>query len=211
MKNILIVSAIILGGVIIIFMNTSQTNEPRNTTPETIEPVTQWNAAPEMEIDPAKEYIAVIETTKGTMRAKLFTSETPITVNNFIFLARNDFYDNTPFHRIIKGFMIQGGDGQYGNGTGGPGYRFNDEPVTRDYARGTLAMANAGPNTNGSQFFIMHADYPLPKQYVIFGELVQGFDALDAIADTSVGPNGSGENSRPLEEVLVTDVRIEEE
>jgi cyclophilin family peptidyl-prolyl cis-trans isomerase len=178
--------------------------EPSNT-------VRQWSAAPPLTIDPARTHIATIQTTKGAMRVRLFADEAPIAVNNFIFLARNNFYDTTPFHRIIQGFMIQGGDGQHGNGTGGPGYRFADEEITREYVRGTVAMANAGPNTNGSQFFIIHADYPLPKQYAIFGIVIQGFDVLDAIAATPVGPAPNGERSSPLERVSIMDVTITEQ
>jgi cyclophilin family peptidyl-prolyl cis-trans isomerase len=123
--------------------------------------VPQYANPPEMAIDVAKTYTATIETTAGTMTAELFASEAPRTVNNFVFLAREGFYADVIFHRVISGFMIQGGD-PTGTGTGGPGYRFADEPVARQYLRGTLAMANAGPDTNGSQFFVMHADYPLP-------------------------------------------------
>jgi cyclophilin family peptidyl-prolyl cis-trans isomerase len=172
-----------------------------------------YTTAPAMSIDINKTYRATMVTSKGTMKFSLFAKETPITVNNFVFLSRAGFYDNTVFHRIIKGFMIQGGDPQ-GNGMGGPGYRFADEPVARDYTRGTLAMANAGPNTNGSQFFIMHADYGLPKQYVIFGTIDAGdtesMKTLDAIASTPVGSSGSGEQSSPLEKVTVLSVTIEE-
>src|ERR671910_917833 len=101
---------------------------------------------------------AAIQTNHGTIRIELLESDAPKTTENFITLAERGFYDDVIFHRVIKGFMIQGGD-PTGTGTGGPGYRFNDEPVTRKYTRGTLAMANAGPNTNGSQFFVLHADY----------------------------------------------------
>ncbi len=173
----------------------------------------QYAAPPAMTIDVAKTYTAILTTNKGTMNVKLFASEAPITVNNFVFLAKEKFYDNTPFHRIVQGFMIQGGD-PLGTGAGSPGYRFNDEPITRDYKRGTLAMANAGPNTNGSQFFIMHADYPLPKNYVIFGQIDERDEAslatLDAIAATPVGLNSSGEKSKPLEAVTLQSVTIEE-
>jgi len=128
----------------------------------------QWAQPPAMVIDPARTYRATIETTAGTMTAEFFPAEAPKTVNNFVFLAREGFYDGVIFHRVIPGFVIQGGD-PTGTGRGGPGYRFEDEPVTRPYLRGTIAMANAGPNTNGSQFFIMHADYPLPPNYTICG------------------------------------------
>jgi cyclophilin family peptidyl-prolyl cis-trans isomerase len=113
------------------------------------------------------------------------------------------------FHRIMKGFMVQTGD-PLGTGTGGPGYRFKDEPVKRDYLRGTLAMANAGPNTNGSQFFIMHANYPLPKNYTIFGKLTSGLEILDAIATTEVKRSSSGEPSVPIEDIRITNITIQE-
>lgn len=173
----------------------------------------QYSSPPAMAIDAAKSYTATITTAKGVMNVSLFAKETPNTVNNFVFLSREGFYNNTVFHRIMKGFMIQGGDPK-GDGTGGPGYRFTDEPVTRDYTRGTIAMANAGPNTNGSQFFLMHADYPLPKNYVIFGS-IEARDAaslatLDAIAATAVTSDGRGEQSKPLEPITVQSVMIEE-
>src|SRR4249919_177288 len=116
---------------------------------------------------------AVIQTNKGTIKFELLESDAPKTTENFITLAQKGYYDGIIFHRTIKGFMIQGGD-PTGTGSGGPGYRFNDEQVTRKYSRGTLAMANAGPNTNGSQFFIMHADYGLPPNYTIFVKLTSG-------------------------------------
>src|SRR3989338_4846500 len=129
-----------------------------------------WVEPPMVQIDTNKNYEAVIKTSEGDMVFELFAGETPMTVNNFVFLSRQGFYDGVKFHRIIKDFMIQGGDPK-GDGAGGPGYKFNDEPITRDYERGILAMANSGPNTNGSQFFIMHKNYPLPKNYVIFGKI----------------------------------------
>ncbi|HEY8168494.1 MAG TPA: peptidylprolyl isomerase, partial [Candidatus Limnocylindrales bacterium] len=118
--------------------------------------------------------------------------------------ARDGFYDGVIFHRVIRGFMIQGGD-PTGTGTGGPGYRFRDEPVRLQYTRGTLAMANAGPNTNGSQFFVMHADYGLPPNYTIFGQLTSGSDVLDAIA---TAPTGS--QDRPKEPVTIQTITIAE-
>jgi cyclophilin family peptidyl-prolyl cis-trans isomerase len=169
----------------------------------------KYSAAPEMKIDQNKKYTATIETTKGTMKAELYTKEAPKTVNNFVFLARENFYENVKFHRIIKDFMVQTGD-PTGTGTGGPGYRFDDEPIPQslNYQRGTLAMANAGPNTNGSQFFIVHADYPLPKQYTIFGKLIEGEEVLDAIANT---PTTGAEGSTPTEDVRIKNVTITEE
>ena len=164
----------------------------------------QYANPPEMVIDPAKTYTATIETTAGTMTAQLFASEAPRTVNNFVFLANEGFYTDVIFHRVISGFMIQGGD-PTGTGSGGPGYRFDDEPVTREYLRGTLAMANAGPNTNGSQFFVMHADYPLPPNYTIFGKLSAGEEVIDAIVSA---PKGA--QDRPVDPVAIKSVTIAE-
>ncbi|PIR73179.1 MAG: peptidylprolyl isomerase [Candidatus Moranbacteria bacterium CG10_big_fil_rev_8_21_14_0_10_35_21] len=162
-----------------------------------------------MTIDKSKKYFATMETSKGTMKVELFASETPIAVNNFVFLAKDGFYSNVKVHRIIKSFMIQSGDPK-GDGTGGPGYQFDDESITRDYKRGTLAMANSGPDTNGSQFFIMHADYALPKSYVIFGQLVEGLDTLDKIAEIPVSMSSMGEKSVPTEDVIINSISIEE-
>ena len=164
----------------------------------------QYAQPPAMAIDPAKRYRATIETSAGTMTADLFADEAPATVNNFVFLAREGFYDGVIFHRVIEGFMIQGGD-PTGTGRGGPGYRFADEPVKRSYSRGTLAMANAGPDTNGSQFFVMHADYPLPPNYTIFGKLTSGEEVLDSIATARTGAQ-----DRPVEPVRIERVTIEE-
>ena len=134
---------------------------------------------------------ATISTEKGDIDVDLFTNDAPKATSNFVELAKKGFYDDVIFHRVIPGFMIQGGDGQHGKkssldrsrvGTGGPGYKFDDEKVRGEYTRGTLAMANAGPNTNGSQFFVMHADYGLPKNYTIFGRVTKGLDVVDAIA-----------------------------
>jgi cyclophilin family peptidyl-prolyl cis-trans isomerase len=163
-----------------------------------------YPSAPAMSIDPAKRYEATIETTAGSMTAELFPQDAPQTVNNFVFLARDGFYDGVIFHRVISGFMIQGGD-PTGTGRGGPGYKFDDEPVSRPYSRGTLAMANAGPNTNGSQFFVMHADYGLPPNYTVFGKLTSGEEVVDTIASA---PKDS--NDRPLDPVSIRSVTITE-
>jgi len=158
---------------------------------------------------------AVITTEKGDIEVDLFDKGAPKTVQNFVDLANKGFYDGVIFHRVIPGFMIQGGDGQFGKkasldanrvGTGGPGYRFEDEPVTGSYSRGTLAMANAGPNTNGSQFFIMHKDYALPKSYTIFGQVTKGLDVVDTIA-----AGRTGAQDRPVEPVAMTGVAIHED
>ncbi len=143
----------------------------------------RYTAPPPMQIDPAKTYFATIKTNKGDMRLKLHADKVPMTVNNFVFLAREDFYDGVTFHRVIKDFMIQAGD-PTGTGRGGPGYRFPDEfhPDLRHDGPGVLSMANAGPNTNGSQFFITHVATPwLDGKHAVFGQLVDGFDTLYAI------------------------------
>jgi hypothetical protein len=164
----------------------------------------QYSSPPAMTVDPAKRYTATIRTTAGIMVAELFPQDAPKTVNNFVFLAGEGFYDGVIFHRVISGFMIQGGD-PTGTGRGGPGYRFDDEKVVRPYTRGTLAMANAGPNTNGSQFFVMHADYGLPPNYTIFGKLTAGEEVVDAIA---TAPRGA--QDRPHDPVSITAITIEE-
>lgn len=162
-----------------------------------------------MTIDKSKAYTVTLHTNVGDIVIALHASDTPNTVNNFVNLAKNGFYDNTIFHRAIKGFMVQGGDPK-GDGTGGPGYRFADEKFTGGYIRGAVAMANAGPNTNGSQFFIMHADYPLPKNYVIFGEVKSGMEVVDKIATAPVTMSASGEKSQPVSPVTVERVEVGE-
>jgi len=161
----------------------------------------------DLELDAEKQYYAVLKTQVGDIKIKL-SKETPITSKNFISLARKGFYDGLNFHRVIKGFMIQGGCPN-GDGTGGPGYKFDDEPFSGEYTRGTVAMANSGPNTNGSQFFIMHQDYSLPKNYVIFGSVVEGIETVDKIA---TAPTIAGEkNSTPVNPVVINTVEIIEE
>ena len=166
---------------------------------------------PEMQIDASKTYTATLTTSEGDIVIDLYAKETPITVNNFVYLAKEGFYDGTIFHRVIKDFMIQGGD-PTGTGAGGPGYEFDDEPFTGEYVPGTLAMANAGPDTNGSQFFIMHGEAALPPNYVIFGNVSSGQAVVDAIAtaQTKVNPM-SGEKSVPLSPVVIEKVTIAEQ
>lgn len=165
---------------------------------------------PEVQIEAGKTYKAILSTTEGAITINLYADVTPITVNNFVYLSRKDFYNKTIFHRVIKGFMIQGGDPR-GDGTGGPGYKFNDELIEGEYKRGIVAMANSGPNTNGSQFFIMHQDTPLQKNYVIFGEVIEGMETVDKIAEAPAVDNGVGENSKPVTPVMVESVQILEE
>jgi cyclophilin family peptidyl-prolyl cis-trans isomerase len=143
----------------------------------------QWSKAPELEIDPKKNYTATIKTDKGDIVIDLFASKTPNTVNNFVFLARQGFYDGTIFHRVIANFMVQGGD-PTGTGMGGPGYKFKDEfdPSLKHNKPGILSMANAGPGTNGSQFFITHVPTPwLDGKHSVFGEVKEGMDVVNAI------------------------------
>lgn len=155
-----------------------------------------------------KRDIITMETNKGTIVIEMYNEDAPKTVENFVTLAKKGFYNNVTFHRVIKDFMIQGGD-PTGTGGGGPGYKFADElnPNTESYKngykKGVVAMANAGPNTNGSQFFIMHQDYPLPNAYTIFGHVTQGQDVVDAIANVQTGAN-----DRPVEPVVMKSVTV---
>ena len=165
----------------------------------------QWSSPPPFSIDAASGYRAVIRTDRGDITVELLADRAPATVNNFVFLAREGFYDGVIFHRVIQGFMIQGGD-PTGTGTGGPGYRFRDELEAAQelgYRRGTLAMANAGPNTNGSQFFIVHADAQLPPAYSVFGRTLEGLDVVDAIATTATDAR-----DRPHDDVTIATVEI---
>jgi peptidyl-prolyl cis-trans isomerase B (cyclophilin B) len=143
----------------------------------------KWSSAPALEIDPSKKYNATIETTRGTIELELYPAHAPKTVNNFVFLARQGFYDGVTFHRVISNFMIQGGD-PTGTGTGGPGYKFEDETYGNPlkHETGVISMANAGPNTNGSQFFITHSPQPhLNGKHTVFGKVTKGQDVVDAI------------------------------
>ena len=165
----------------------------------------QYAAAPDFGIEPTKSYVATLHTNQGAIEIALDAGRSPLTVNNFVFLARDGFYDGVIFHRVIEGFMIQGGD-PTGTGRGGPGYRFRDEVEgAGDYRRGTVAMANSGPNTNGSQFFICHRDTGLPHSYTIFGEVTSGMDAVDAIATT---PTDRGD--RPTSDCVIESVTVTE-
>lgn len=184
-----------------------QTSETTNTAAST----TNTNPIPSKNMT-----TATITTSKGAITLELYADQSPKTVENFIALAKKGAYDGTRFHRVIKNFMIQGGDPLSKDptkqalwGTGGPGYKFDDEinPSSElyktGYKRGVLAMANSGPNTNGSQFFIMHEDNPLPPLYTIFGHVISGQDVVDAIATTPTGPG-----DRPLADVVIEKVEI---
>lgn len=165
---------------------------------------------PKTIIKPDVIYSAKVTTSKGVFTIELKQGETPKTVNNFVYLASKGFYNNTIFHRVIKGFMIQGGD-PTGTGTGGPGYKFEDEKFSGSYAPGTVAMANSGPNTNGSQFFIMHGEQELPPNYTIFGHVSEGMNVIDTIASQEVTYGNSGEQSTPVDPVKITSIEISPE
>ena len=164
---------------------------------------------PKGNLDTKKTYKAKIDTEKGEIVIHLYSDQTPITCENFINLSKAGYYNGTTFHRVIPGFMIQGGDpsgtghGDYGKF---PGYEFEDELSNqRPYEKGILAMANRGPNTNGSQFFIMHEDYPLPYSYTIFGKVVDGFDVIDEIASVE-----TDSADKPTTDVVISTVEVTE-
>jgi peptidylprolyl isomerase len=171
-------------------------------------PKTQrFSTQPPMCIDPAKTYTAEMKTSMGTMIIALDPIGAPITVNNFVFLARYHYFDGIIFHRIIQGFVCQGGDPD-GNGRGGPGYKFQDElPKRGRYEIGSVAMANAGPNTNGSQFFLISgpSGAGLPPQYSLFGKIIKGLDILDAMEKVATAAG-----DRPLVDVVIDQVTITE-
>jgi len=168
----------------------------------------QYSSPPPMTIDQNKTYIATIKTSQGDIKVQLDPKIAPMTVNNFVFLARDHFYDGLTFHRIIKNFMIQGGDPK-GDGTGGPGYKFNDEPVQGKYEVGSIAMANtAAGNSNGSQFFICEGQQctSLGPQYNLFGKTIDGIDVVHKIAAVQTGAN-----DRPAQQVTINTVEISEQ
>jgi len=164
-----------------------------------------FDAPPEMGIDPAKRYTATMSTSMGELVIALDAVRAPKTVNNFVFLALHHYYDGVIFHRIINGFVCQGGD-PTGTGRGGPGYRFDDElPKAGQYQIGSLAMANAGPNTNGSQFFLISgpSGVQLPPAYALFGQVVKGLEVVDAMQRV---PTAAGD--RPVTDVVIESVTI---
>ena len=173
----------------------------------------QFPGVPEMKIDTTKAYFATVETNRGTFVIQLFADVAPVTVNNFACLATNDYFEGVIFHRIIRDFMIQTGD-PTGTGRGGPGYSFNDElPDDQiNYTEGTVSMANSGPNTNGSQFFVNTANNSstLQKNYTVFGQVVEGEDVVKLIAEVPVGFNAQGEQSVPAATITVLNIIISE-
>jgi cyclophilin family peptidyl-prolyl cis-trans isomerase len=164
-----------------------------------------YEAPPTTKLDPDLEHVVRMETDKGTFDIDLDPKAAPIAAANFAFLVGEGYYDGITFHRVIKDFMVQAGD-PLGTGTGGPGYTLKDDPVRGDYVRGTVAMANAGPDTGGSQFFIVHGtNVDLPKAYVIFGSVdEEGMEVVDEIAAVEVEPGPTGEPSSPVEPVRIT-------
>lgn len=187
--------------------------KPPATTAPPAATVKRWNSPPVMQIDTSKTYFAVVETTLGTFKIQLFADETPRAVNNFVFLSQQGFYNGVIFHRVIKTFMVQTGD-PAGTGAGGPGYRFDDElPPKHSYDPGIVAMANAGANTNGSQFFICtgtDAASSLNSQpnYTQLGRVVEGMDVVQKIANVPVGPGNPNELSRPLNPPAIVKIEI---
>ena len=202
--------------IVSLFISACGSNEVEETTETTVEDnkgestmsdEKVYSSMPEMIIDQNKSYTAVIQTSMGDLTVEFFSDTAPVTVNNFVSLSNDGYYDNIIFHRVISGFMIQGGDpsgtghGEYGKF---PGYTFEDELNNQQpYEKGILAMANAGPNTNGSQFFIMHVDYPLPYQYTIFGKVTDGLDVIDTIASVQ-----TAEGDKPVEDVVILGVTV---
>ncbi len=196
--------------LVFIYCGTNETDLEINSTPMEEEIMAYdktYKNPPEFSIDVNKTYTAEINTTSGLMIIELFTDIAPNTVNNFVVLSEDGYYNNIIFHRVIKDFMIQGGDPSgTGHGEMGkyPGYEFGDElnnPMP--YEKGILAMANRGPNTNGSQFFIMHTDYPLPYQYTIFGKVTEGLDVIDQIAMVE-----TDSSDKPLNDVIINSITI---
>ena len=187
--------------------NNIEVNETTEVTEMTYDKT--YTSPPVMTINVESSYTAEIETSSGSITIDLFTDVAPNTVNNFVTLSNDGYYNDVIFHRVIKGFMIQGGDPSgTGHGDMGkyPGYDFEDELENpMNYERGIVAMANRGPNTNGSQFFIMHADYPLPYQYTIFGKVTEGLETVDAIANVQ-----TGENDKPVDDIVILSVKITE-
>ncbi len=176
-------------------------------------PAKQWPAPPPITLQPKTSYTASIATTDGVLGVQLLPGAAPYAVNNFLFLARQGFYEHVPIHRVVPGFMMQSGD-PTGTGTGGPGYEIPDDPVPAglDYTTGVLAMANTGaPNSGGSQFFIMLGDTPLPKTYSIFGKVTSGQDVLAKVDARTVVDNGMGEQSKPAEPIFVESVTVAEQ
>lgn len=209
--------AVIIIGVLWYFLDHRNlqlsSTEPAASAATSTAPATAPSTPATSTSQPVKNnmHTVTVETSKGRIVFETYDADAPNTVKNFLALADKGFYNGLTFHRVIKDFMIQGGD-PLGNGTGGPGYKFADElnPATSSYkagyTRGTVAMANSGPDTNGSQFFIVYKDYPLPNNYTIFGKVISGFDVLDAIASVPTDGNPPAGSNKPLTPVVMTKV-----
>jgi cyclophilin family peptidyl-prolyl cis-trans isomerase len=192
----LLITLLTVMGLIITSCGDSEAEPAPAPSPAPEAKVMKWDSPPEMQIDTGKKYTAIIETEKGDLVLELFAADVPNTVNNFVFLARQGFYDNTTFHRVIPDFMAQGGD-PTGKGSGGPGYKFDDEFTQHWHEAGALSMANAGPNTNGSQFFICYtAQHGLDGKHTVFGQLVEGMDVLKSITPRNPAENPQFEGDR---------------
>ena len=175
-KKLLIGLGVVIAAVIIVMVVLATMPEKPKT----------YSSPPPMTIDTTKQYTATIETEKGDLVLELFASDVPVTVNNFVFLAREGFYDGLTFHRVVADFVVQGGD-PAGDGTGGPGYQFDDEITEHTHVAGALSMANSGANTNGSQFFITYTpQHHLDGHHSVFGQLVEGMDVLESIEQGDV-------------------------
>ena len=195
MKRALMVITPLLA--LVLGMMSCAPSAPPETAPAA-EPKT-YSAPPSMIIDTNKEYTATIETEKGDIVLELFASDVPITVNNFVFLAREGFYNGTTFHRVIPGFMAQGGD-PTGTGTGSPGYTFVDEFTEHAHVTGALSMANSGPNTNGCQFFITYApQHYLDGKHAVFGQVIGGMDILESLTPRDPSQNPDFEGDRVIQ------------
>jgi len=190
-KAVLALALLALGSIVVTACGSAPNGAAATTEVEVPGAALQWSSPPTMQIDPSRSYEAVFKTGLGEIRVRLFADQAPVTVNNFVFLARQGYYDNTTFHRVLPGFMAQGGD-PTGTGAGGPGYNFEDEfSADLQFDRpGLLAMANRGPDTNGGQFFITYAPTPhLNGLHTIFGEVVEGTEVLNSL--TPRDPQGN--------------------
>ena len=196
---LVIVGTIIIGVLLFSASCGGQAPAPAPTPPP--KPKT-YSSPPPMVIDMSKQYIATIETQKGKLVLELFAKDVPITVNNFVFLARDSFYDGSTFHRVIPGFMAQGGD-PTGTGRGTPGYSFKDEFTKHTHVAGALSMANAGPNTNGCQFFITYTPQPaLDGKHTVFGQLIEGMDVLQKLTPRDPAQNPKFEGDKIIRIVI---------
>ncbi|MCR8641617.1 peptidylprolyl isomerase [Paenibacillus sp. N1-5-1-14] len=220
-----LINALAIVSLVAVLAGCGQKNAAPSSAPTTPPPATeapakqgkQWDTPPQMAIKQDKKYEAVVKTNKGEFTIELFAKDAPQTVNNFVFLSKQNFYNDIVFHRIIKTFMIQTGDPK-GNGTGGPGYKFKDElSKAHEYEPGIVAMANSGPNTNGSQFFICSGDDSThlnsQPNYTIFGKVSKGMETITAIANTPVVMNPSSPDSspsKPVDEIKIVSIEIVE-